>query len=285
MNNEPVKHHYIPKFILKNFCFEDNKLHYYDVINKEYIDKQVAKVFKEDKLYRSDINIDGSTIIEKDLAKYESEIANIYKLFLVEDEIVLSQEDYDKLALFLGIMGYRSKVAKDKYFSDSNKNFNWKKNLEILANCRSLKEVWESHADLDVKIFMKRDIEGIFNKRISIWEKSYGINFCVSDCYPVVVTGDITTSIQVPMFDFYPISPERVLVLIPYGVENVEKSIRVIDKTLIKKSLNCDSNSINVHKIYEKDVLFISNLIIKHSTIGIVFYDEKTKILITNKKK
>lgn len=31
MNKEPIKHHYIPQFILRNFCFDDGShLFYYD---------------------------------------------------------------------------------------------------------------------------------------------------------------------------------------------------------------------------------------------------------------
>ena len=285
MDNEPIKHHYIPQFILRNFCFEDNKLHYYDVIKKECIDKQTPKAFKEDNLYRNDINVDNPVKIEKDLAKYETNISNIFNKFTKDDVISISSEERAKVLLFLGIMGFRSKVAKDKTFSDEEKNIKWKKNLEVLANCSSLEEVCQSSADSDIKVFMKRDIDGFFGKQICIWEKSYGISFCIGDCYPVVVTGETIGSITMPMFDFYPISPNRVLVLMPKGVENVNDSIRVIDKTLIKKSLYNDQSKIKVFKIYEKDVMYINELVIKHSNIGIAFYDEKTKLLINKVKK
>ncbi|MDE6214718.1 MAG: DUF4238 domain-containing protein, partial [Lachnospiraceae bacterium] len=31
MNKEPIRHHYIPQFILRNFCFdEENRLYYFN---------------------------------------------------------------------------------------------------------------------------------------------------------------------------------------------------------------------------------------------------------------
>ena len=30
MHPEPIRHHYIPQFILKNFCFEERRLYYFD---------------------------------------------------------------------------------------------------------------------------------------------------------------------------------------------------------------------------------------------------------------
>ena len=41
MDKEPVKHHYIPQFILRNFCFDDRShLFYYD--------KKISKIYKRE---------------------------------------------------------------------------------------------------------------------------------------------------------------------------------------------------------------------------------------------
>lgn len=53
MNKEPVKHHYIPQFLLRNFC--------------------------DQYLYSDDINnIDNPTKIEKDMTCFESGVAQFF---------------------------------------------------------------------------------------------------------------------------------------------------------------------------------------------------------------
>ena len=34
--HEPIRHHYVPRFLLKPFCFEDTKIHYYDKNTGEF---------------------------------------------------------------------------------------------------------------------------------------------------------------------------------------------------------------------------------------------------------
>lgn len=79
MNKEPVGHHFIPQFILRNFCF-DGKSHlfYYDKKTLEISKRKTKEIFMVRNLYRDDINNNQNpTKIETDMAHFESEVARI----------------------------------------------------------------------------------------------------------------------------------------------------------------------------------------------------------------
>ena len=44
MANVPIKHHYVPQFMLKNFCFKDKQLYY--VMIKPKIQHQLKELMK-----------------------------------------------------------------------------------------------------------------------------------------------------------------------------------------------------------------------------------------------
>lgn len=54
---EPIRHHYIPQFILRNFCFNDRgDLFYYDKENSKTSVKNTRDIFMVRNLYRDEIN-------------------------------------------------------------------------------------------------------------------------------------------------------------------------------------------------------------------------------------
>lgn len=110
MPHEPVKHHYIPQFILRNFCFTDHRLFYYDKQSGKISIKETKDVFWERNLYRDEINYaDDPVKIEKNLAKYEQEVAQILKeRFLSGQDIFITPQEDDKLRLFFAMMGIRA---------------------------------------------------------------------------------------------------------------------------------------------------------------------------------
>lgn len=81
--NVPHNHHYIPQFIIKNFGVNKMEIHtlnYYDVKRKKALIVRPEEIFAHNDLYWDDINnVEDPVKIEKDFAKYESEIANIVK--------------------------------------------------------------------------------------------------------------------------------------------------------------------------------------------------------------
>ena len=82
--NEPLKHHYIPQFILRNFCNENNLVWYWDN-NKKYLSERNTKsVFMNELMYkRDDVSDEVSFEVENNLAKFEQEIS-----ILIKDKIL-----------------------------------------------------------------------------------------------------------------------------------------------------------------------------------------------------
>ncbi len=110
---EPVRHHYIPQFILRNFKREDGYVSYYDCSKGSVESKRTEEIFMTRNLYRDTINHPDEPVkIENDLARYENEASQIINKFLKEDEVVLSAEEDDSLKLFLAIMGFLADRVK-----------------------------------------------------------------------------------------------------------------------------------------------------------------------------
>ena len=104
MHPEPIRHHYIPQFILKNFCFEDRRLYYFDKQTSCVSIKDTRDVFMARNLYRDEINYAADPVkIEKDLAEYEREIAQIIReRFLDGREIFITPQEDAKLKICQG---------------------------------------------------------------------------------------------------------------------------------------------------------------------------------------
>ena len=165
--SEPIRHHYIPQFLLRNFSYDAGKrfVYYYDKKKKSLEEKQIRDVFMVKNLYRDERSFpDLPTKTEGALAKYESEVAPILQeKILAADEIRLTVEEDAKLKLFFAVMGFRSKgtsllfeknmtdAAKKmyrRYQKDGDYTDLWKRNLSHLAACRSNDEV-QRHTEID----------------------------------------------------------------------------------------------------------------------------------------
>ena len=202
-NKEAKRHHYIPQFILRNFCFDEKEnVKYFNKHTKNVETKNIRNIFMENNLYRDEINCgDDPTQLEKDFSKYENEISRIVKRMLNDDEIVLTFFEYESLKLFLAISGMRTKNAKEM-FGDTkenelfykqwqeNGNINdlWKRNLEHLVKCRSWKEVSENDAiDEPIKQFVRRDTVGLIGKYFVVVEQRGEESFVLGDCFPLTM--------------------------------------------------------------------------------------------------
>ena len=82
MRKEPIRHHYIPQFILRNFACDNDKKHvcYYDKESRSILEREIREVFMERNFYRDVINCKDKPVqIEHDLSVYEREIAELIK--------------------------------------------------------------------------------------------------------------------------------------------------------------------------------------------------------------
>ena len=299
MRREPVKHHYIPQFILRNFCFEDNRLLYYDNHTGEVSVKETKDIFMVRNLYRDEINYAADPVkIEKDLARYEQEVAQILKeRFLDGREIYITPQEDDKLRLFFAIMGFRSlnisqlfgtkltKQSKEyykQYQTDGDFLDLWKRNLGHIVQCRSFDEVW-NHPQIDdpMKIFFRRDTVGYFGKYIVVAEASDDDDFIIGDINPVVVTGTLSNGLPLPMYEIFPISSKRVLFMANLGVEGTPRDVLFLRNFLFLPPKYIQEQNllrIRVKKLSRDEVQYINKEIAINANQGFVFHHHPTPL-------
>ena len=290
MRREPIRHHYIPRFILRNFCNEKDILTYCDKETKETTVVDIKEIFMEKNMYRDEINsVSNPTKIEEDLSRFEGEVSKIIKQMLIVDKVVLAKEDDEKIKLFLAIMGFRnhrtkynfaeemSSVSKDMYLQyQVNGDFLdlWKRNLGYLVNCRTRMDVI-NHTEIDqpIKVFMMRDIYGVFGTYLAIVEKREKEGFVVGDTYPAVVTGTHANGWPLHMYSINPISPSRAILLASNGAEWVPGEVLGFRSSILSKPkiyLEDDSVAIRVKKIYPEEVRVLNNMTIHAAQKGYV---------------
>ena len=290
MHPEPIKHHYIPQFILRNFCFEDKRLYYFDKQTGCFSVKDTRDVFMARNLYRDEINCVADPVkIEKDLAEYEREIAQIIKeRFLSGREVYITPQENEMLKLFFAIMGFRSLNAKrsfddssslrsktycKSYQPDGNTLDFWKRNLGYIVQCRSFEEVW-NHPQIDdpIKVFSHRDTVGYFGKYIAIAEASMPNSFLIGDTYPVVVNGVLPNGLPLPMYDIFPISPQRVLFMASNGVQGTPRDVLFLREFLFQPPKYDESANllrIRVKKLSTDEVQYLNKGIVKSAKLGV----------------
>lgn len=299
MKKEPIRHHYIPQFILRNFCFDDeNHLYYHDKNTGQVSVKETRDVFMSRNLYRDEINNpEEPTKIEHDFSKYEREISELIKnKFISQNRISITIEENNSLMLFLAIMGFRAErvqrttfgneapEANAEFYSvyqeDGNLTDFWKRNLGELVNCRSIEEVTNNEKiDVPVKIFMQRDTVGLFGKYIVVVENRGLKDFILGDPYPIVFNGiNDMLGTTLDMYSVFPISPNRAIISANNGVEGAPETVRFLSKEVLKKpSFSSDNQHIviKVKKVYQREVEHINSSIIENSSDGWIFQDRE----------
>ncbi|MBO6120148.1 MAG: DUF4238 domain-containing protein [Lachnospiraceae bacterium] len=205
MNNEHIRQHYIPQFIIRNFCKTDGKVYYYDKKTEKIEQKYPKEIFVENNLYKYlNENKEDPNIIEKDLAEFENVAAKLIKSFKENYSVEVDYKKNELLKYFFFIMMFRSKFMTATYNKDifnNNKNSNltpgeldefYKKNLGRLVKCRSLEE-----AVIDDKIdrqFIRYAIDILFgstDKHLVLFESAGKIDFILGDVYPIGIAESI----------------------------------------------------------------------------------------------
>ncbi len=90
---EPRKHHYIPRFILKNFNDDKGQVNYWDIKKNKLEKRNIKSVFMNIDMYRDEtINEQDPTQIESKFSIFECEIAKlISEKILNKSEITLKK--------------------------------------------------------------------------------------------------------------------------------------------------------------------------------------------------
>jgi len=290
MNKEPIKHHYIPKFILRNFCFEKERTYFYSVKKQSLSIRNLSTLFEVRNLYRDEINNSNPIQIENDLSGFEYEASVILKKFLSsQNEIVLTVEENEKLMLFFAVMGFRSKKAKDVITKGKSQDFYnfwqkngdlsdfWKRNLSYIVKCRNIDEVLNNpHIDEPIKAFMIRDTGGIFGAYFVLAERRGDEDFVLSDSYPVNITGVFEDGKETPMYSYFPISPSRILIMVYRGSETAPQHVRMFNDDFFNQPrYSSDRSKIRFHlkKLYKENVSKINKDLIENADEGFIVMD------------
>ena len=293
MRKEPIRHHYIPQFILRNFaCDTDRKVAcYYDKESQSVSERQIREVFMERNFYRDEINCKDKPVqIEQDLSVYEREVAELIKSkFLDKRKIELTAEEDSMLKLFFAIMSFRNVNAKEQFSDKASKEFKdfykyfqgnedledfWKRNLGHLVKCRSMQDV-ANHTEIDppIKLFMRRDTYSIFGKYIIVVEPKNGNGFILGDCYPLVFTGDY---LRLPLYDVCPISSKRAIIFASRGIDHIPRDVLVLRPGVFDLPEISENGNYTIvtKRLLLEEVQFINREIEKNSHKGFIFYKE-----------
>ena len=302
MKNEPIRHHYIPQFILRNFCIDDlHYVNYYDKKKKKTYIGETRDVFMERNLYRDSINHnDNPTEIEKDLSVFESEVARIINnKFLKGKRIILTIEEHEQILLFFAIMGLRNEDTYRAFCSlpdDSVKRYSrwqedkdmedlWKRNLGYIVKCRSLEEILlNEDIDPPFKGFMYRDTCGLSGKYVSVIEyKHRDANFIIGDIYPLSISGGDENgnqlSIPITLYELFPISSNRTILIADEEANYVGKEVigYGLGVNVFEKPRLVSNNEvvITVKSIFKNNVEQLNKDIFDCSNKGVIYYKSK----------
>lgn len=309
---EAKRHHYIPQFILRNFNNENGQVMYYDIETKKLEPRNTRSVFMNMHMYRDEINHEENpTYIESSLAKFEEEIAEMFKeKFLDKEEITLTRAELEKLRLFLGLLSFRCDYRANQYinntFDESTRrtlsefakddNFEdlWKREIEELSKMRSFADFEKSTViDPIIRLDFNMLLQGFYMTIVD----ARGGQFLMTDVYPTLEVFPLLNGTNIHMHFFYPISPNRMIVLnhIMFKKENNAldssaligpmKRLSQIRGLLLKQPRNVyvkpgqmsmdDKYIYRPQKIYAKDLTYINSLFLNEARIGIMFKDKE----------
>lgn len=312
-NNEPIKHHYIPQFILRNFCDENNQLNYWNISASTLEKRNTLSVFMIKNMYRDEINhFENPVVIENQFSYFEEEISKLIKskILIDSNKIILTRLELEKLRIFLTLFSFRSNFRMKQYeennFDDATRaillsyqqdgNFKdlWKKELYELTSCRTYDDIKNNEKiDPIIKKDFLNDYEGYY---ISFADARGG-EFVLSDIFPTSELYPFPKPFGVHLHYLFPISPTRMIILnhIMFKKENknitefdsmirISKIKEYISEPKVKYKIsqeNHDTNdefTYNCNKIYSNDVSYLNCLILNEARTGIVFKN-KDKII------
>lgn len=319
-NQEPRKHHYIPRFILKNFNDYNGQVNYWNIEKNELEKRNIKSVFMNIDMYRDEeLNEDDPTQIESKFSVFECEIADlISRMILDKSEIILTRRELEKLRIFTTLLSFRSNLRMEQYKNDKfdastrekllkfqpDGNFEelWKRELDFLATCRSYDEIQKSEViDPIIKLDFNNDLMGYYMTFVD----ARGGQFLLSDIYPTLEIFPLGVA-NIHMHCMFPLSPTRMLLLNHIMFKSKDES-DPISGPMIKLSqikgdaivppnnryktygiLNPNDEYVyKVRKIYSNDVEYINALFLNETKIGVIFRDKdriKNSIIAFNRR-
>lgn len=230
------KQHYIPKFLLKNFCNESGKLSAFNLRNGRLLVNQsfsnVAHVNKMYNLNQSDlrevlhdylvlypekehkIDFKDDEFIEKYHARIESSMGSLIKRILTHDHLVLAYEDKLLIVTFLYDLGIRTKSLRDiRHETSKEVDKIIKKSIELgkIKSEEDAVKLYDSNkTELGLLFDVKNHVE-FSNRIMSDFEICYAVN---NTKVGFILSDDPCRTLHIGIAsDFcFPISTNRALV-------------------------------------------------------------------------
>lgn len=291
--NDHIKQHYIPRFIIKNFCKTDKKTYFFDVSNKSITQKFPNDIFEEKYLYEySQDKKESINKIELDLAKFETEVGNVIKQFLTNYSVSVSFEESEMLKYFFFIMILRSKFMLSSHnkeilefnqqsFPDiTEKELDefYKENLEKLVNCRTLKDINET---INTQ-FIQYAAMMLVNKHLVLFKCGDKLEFVLGDAYPIALGQkihplDIFNRMSLVSLIF-PISYNRAIGLIDTydDFHSMFRHSKINNKDWYDEPKKFGTGIlIQLKYLNDEDVAYINKGILNNSREGVCFRSER----------
>ena len=293
--NSHIKQHYIPQFIIRNFCKTDEKTYYYNVSDKSITQKYPNEIFEEKYLYEYlQENNKNTNKIELDLAEFERVASKAIKPFLTKYNIGVSFEETELIKYFFFIMMMRSKRMLSTYnkellefnrlsvpnITEKELDEFYKQNLEKLVNCRTLMDIDETK-EINIQ-FIHYAVDMLVTKHLVLFESGDKLEFVLGDAYPIVIgqkihSLDIFNRMSLVSLIF-PISYNRAIALIDTNNEFYDKirQFKLKNKDWYNEPKKFGLGQlIELKYMTDEDVATINNAILQNSRDGICFRSER----------
>ena len=109
-----------------------------------------------------------------------------------------------------------------------------------------------------------------------IAERRGQYDFLLSDVYPTLFLGEGPAGkngMQIPLYEFFPLSPERVLILVSGDIGMYHSDLRPFGDDITRIPFTDTTNSmihIKLRKFYEKEVRFVNAMALDNVSTGAV---------------
>lgn len=277
---------------------------------KKFERRNPKSIFMRKNLYRDvENNPDEIMAIEKKFSSLEQEVSELIANKILNNKVItITRTDNELLRRFLFLLGFRSENRKrqyrDKLFDpitiETLKPFVrhddyvdlWLRELNEILNLKSFKELQKNKVISNV---IKMDLQNQLSIYYMSFVEARGQEFILSDVYPTteIFPIDMSTKTKIDLHAFFPISPNRILVLnhvvfrndrkVDEPMINAMKNFSKIGSTIneiprvsyVKRGIPSrdDEYTYTVRKIYEDEVSYINILYLNEARDGFIFND------------
>ncbi|MCK9330085.1 MAG: DUF4238 domain-containing protein [Candidatus Cloacimonetes bacterium] len=307
--NEPIKHHFIPQFILRKFTHNNDQIYYWNKESSQIEVRNTKSVYMVKNLYRDEKNHPTDpAIIENKFAQFESEIATLFQGKIVDkDPIVLTRTENEKLRKFLFLLSFRSSTRKQQYidanFDDTTKEHLkeyvvnddyidlWLREIEMILDTENYNDIQKNDK---ISWTIKTDFWSHLTGYYMTFVTPRGQDFIIGDVYPTaeIFPIGINGANLYPHFMF-PITPHLMLLLNHVGFRpESRKELQMLDsmvkfskikenaiKTpsvkyrIIGQYSKEDTFIYKINKIYSEDAIYLNSLALNEVRKGFSYFD------------